>query len=88
MTSTTDREIRVTLVEATGPIEKTGKTEWSFPVLFTLADGRTIESYERHGRLRDAKADLAAHPKRPEHITATEYLPGKWLFTLNYWLGR
>jgi len=85
--STLTEQMPVTLIEATGPVTKTGKSEWSFPVVMTLADGRTLDSMERFGKMRDAKADLAAHPKRPTNITATEYQPDKWLFTINYWIG-
>ena len=87
MSSTVEQEVRVVAIDATGPVTKTGKQEWSFPVLITLADGRTIESHERHSKMRNAKADLAAHPKQPHNMTATEYVPGKWLFTMSMWIG-
>ena len=79
-------ETPVARIDATGPIVKDGK-QWYIPTMTTLVNGQTFTSKDWYRRLRDAKAALAGMPEEPTNMTATEYAPGKWLTTINVWIG-
>jgi hypothetical protein len=61
-------------VDQIGPVVK-GVSVWQgagfgFPIRYTLADGREIESIEHRRLKRDAVAAHAAMPTHPTNVTA------------------
>jgi hypothetical protein len=89
------RDIKVTAIEATGPVQKyAGRTasasNWGFPVLYTLADGRKVESYERgYSKKKDATDALAQMPQSPPlHYTSVELDANGKVFMTSIVIGR
>ena len=67
-------DIEVVYVEATGAIYKhparySAGNEWTFPIRYTLADGRTFDGTSTHRRMKDAKAEAASLPGKPTTYT-------------------
>lgn len=65
-----DDGILIVRVAATGDIYKhparySAGNEWSFPIEYTLEDGRVFPGTATSRRLKDAKAELAALPQEP-----------------------
>lgn len=69
-------DVRIVRVEDRGgPIEKkpyvySAGFNYSVPIRYTLEDGRTMDSTDRHRLLRDAKAYRESLPREPQNMAA------------------
>ena len=83
-------DIRIVKITPTGDIYKhparySAGNEWTFPIEYTLEDGRVFPSRSTHKRLKDAKTELATLPCEPRNHTTAIFHDGKFAgVTIHY----
>ena len=87
-------EVEVVKIEAAPgatPVKvflNSGRQGYGFPIIYTLEDGRTVESRMSSRLLRDAKSELASLPKVPKGLRAKFSDDGEYWGTVqSYYMG-